>query len=1619
MFSLLSLLCLTFLCCSTTTFRRSLSFTFELLLPILTIVVLGIFSSNIYGAAQLKAKSTVSYVPLMTAQTAFIKFSESAAWILATVDYPFVYVGPDEGWESFKQYLTSARDEQGVALITEKHVSRFASRAALMDALVKTNPNIKYEETSIFLGVVETETLLADSVKADIARSRETQVNGVAFGSSHTFNSRVFTATVPAQASQPTTRTGDESAAMPSTLGSASHSAMSSSSGGGGVLHHVEIIQASSYTFREARAAAVMPTHASALPDVDTYSLRGVFTVVEGLRARLLRKYGAMTFVDPPVTPKATAASRAGSSGVSDDGDTDVLTVAAVALSLRFHVAGAPSLEGVALALLRRGDLGIATGITLAFFPPFLLLLTAILGERETKMYEMLRVTGISLSSLALSWCATYAITSTAVAAVSAVVAWVTLLPNTLPIIIFLPLWLASLNAIALALFLSATLRSIRAVQMVGAVVFALLCALYSAVESAAVTDATLPIKQTRGTLIILHALSPAGLMASMNWLLRRARESAGVSFYDVPVTNDGVSMLSIMTALATGAIVFFLLGVYLYAVEAHARNEKVHCSTLFAPFVSLGRALCACCCPRCCGGSSARHRRATQGGNSLLGVKHTESNGDYDDYDYDNAEEERLFSEPARHHPCAVIEPNSDIPIQAERKPSSLASPLAHGKMYYSTSSRGGSTRDLRSGSDSVDVSVARGHSSADSNGDQNRSANNFVDASVCDSHCHGDDPEIVRIRNLRKEYPDSNLVAVKRFNLDIHRGELFALLGHNGAGKSTILNTLTGMCSPTAGGARIDGVDIRYHNRAAAAAVAEADVDFGLGMNRNSSDARRWRRWRRRALLRGPSIGFCPQHDVLYPTLTPRDHFELFARLRGVPSDKRDAEVEKWLIALNLKGRGDGLQNDGASALAPTGGAKFAAAQAHTAHLPGRLGGRVIADAPVSTLSGGQRRCVSLGIALIGDPKLVILDEPTAGLDVAAQASVRALLQEQRRHRAILLTTHSMEEAEICDRIGILANGSLQTVGSSLFLKRTFGAGYVLFVSKAPEETLIETAARGKAAVAAAAAAMAVLEPTPEELAVEESTRVRLTPSGRRIARALSAVSAELVALSDVAGDMKFAIPIAAVSRLPDLLDMIERDKSALKVASFSVSVTPLSDVFFTVANAAVVDDDVPHAVVQIPSVKLRPEDSLVHSSKSSLQSYREAAASALAAPRANGRAGDADDSLDAVIVADSMLNLTQAELRGEIKGGEGATATQSDESHVATVKHMATRANNCLSTPLLSDAEPTMISNMCHKHVFTNTQPDCDRAIDNINKSSNDSIREVCSDSTTSGVSTNNGLNPSKTATLDHPNDAGADINGFFAHNDNLWLDDFAHRRLYGRSVFCDILRAMYSKRARISRRDCIPIFVQTLVPVAAVFACMMALYFAFAQPDPRETVDFTRSGLFSELPASPKAALTPLYEHSEGAALFTNEYARLSAADAALQPVVVTPREHIYADSCYNAFTYQEHTLQLIKGLVAPDFYGAVIAVCSAENMFLDTESSVFKSTSARTRGNIGAATASDFSAMVLMNTTVPDALILAQVDITNAMLKMVHDRSLAAAAVVASADGDNSTTAISN
>ena len=184
--------------------------------------------------------------------------------------------------------------------------------------------------------------------------------------------------------------------------------------------------------------------------------------------------------------------------------------------------------------------------------------------------------------------------------------------------------------------------------------------------------------------------------------------------------------------------------------------------------------------------------------------------------------------------------------------------------------------------------------------------------------------------------------------------------------------------------------------------------------------------------------------------------------------------------------------------------------------------------ADTQASQLSGGQKRKLSVGIALIGDPRLIFLDEPTAGVDPYSRRHLWDVLKKRKAGKVILLTTHFMDEADIlADRKAIMSHGTIRCYGSSLFLKNKFGLGYHLtMVLKSGNTNTVA----------------ALKEKVQESVPGAEQARL----FGREVS---------------------FVLPRDQVSKFPSLFHQVEDEiasQGSLGVSSYGVSMTTLEEVF-----------------------------------------------------------------------------------------------------------------------------------------------------------------------------------------------------------------------------------------------------------------------------------------------------------------------------------------------------------------------------------------------------------------------------------------------------------------------
>ena len=237
-----------------------------------------------------------------------------------------------------------------------------------------------------------------------------------------------------------------------------------------------------------------------------------------------------------------------------------------------------------------------------------------------------------------------------------------------------------------------------------------------------------------------------------------------------------------------------------------------------------------------------------------------------------------------------------------------------------------------------------------------------------------------IIEISELSKSFGDIH--AVKNISFDVKRGELFAFLGVNGAGKSTTISIICSILSKDSGRVIVDGCDI------------ERDSEKVKSI-----------------------LGVVFQSSLLDKALTVKENLEFRAALYNIYGKDFELRLDELCEMLDIR------------------------------ELLGRSVGK---------LSGGQRRKVDIARALLHSPKLLILDEPTTGLDPQTRRMVWELIDKLRRERdmTVLLTTHYMEEAADADRIIILDSGKIVASGTPVELKNAYTKDFVSIYTKDEEK-------------------------------------------------------------------------------------------------------------------------------------------------------------------------------------------------------------------------------------------------------------------------------------------------------------------------------------------------------------------------------------------------------------------------------------------------------------------------------------------------------------------------------------------------------------------------------------
>eukprot|EP01083_Nonionella_stella_P069834 186422_1 len=313
------------------------------------------------------------------------------------------------------------------------------------------------------------------------------------------------------------------------------------------------------------------------------------------------------------------------------------------------------------------------------------------------------------------------------------------------------------------------------------------------------------------------------------------------------------------------------------------------------------------------------------------------------------------------------------------------------------------------------------------------------------------------IELKGLTKCF--ESLTAVNEVDLHMVPGQVFGLLGHNGAGKTTIINVLTGLLEPTRGDATVCGMSIT-----------------------DNLDALR------------KIVGVCPQENILWPYMTAFEHLVFYAELKGVPKHELQPRCRAILDKIGLTDKMNTLSSE---------------------------------------LSGGMKRRLSFGMAMAGNPKVIILDEPTTGLDPESRRHIWDLIKELKRDRVIVLTTHMMDEADLLsDRIAVMSRGRIFACGTPLFLRTRFGHGYNLSLSVGAGD-------------------------------LESGTGHCVD----RILDSLHGYVAGARLFSESGRELRIQLPHSEVSNFPKMFDMLDSNGSDLGIASYGIAETNLEDVFLAI--------------------------------------------------------------------------------------------------------------------------------------------------------------------------------------------------------------------------------------------------------------------------------------------------------------------------------------------------------------------------------------------------------------------------------------------------------------------
>ncbi|XP_041074940.1 phospholipid-transporting ATPase ABCA1-like [Polyodon spathula] len=287
--------------------------------------------------------------------------------------------------------------------------------------------------------------------------------------------------------------------------------------------------------------------------------------------------------------------------------------------------------------------------------------------------------------------------------------------------------------------------------------------------------------------------------------------------------------------------------------------------------------------------------------------------------------------------------------------------------------------------------------------------------------------------------------------------------------------------------------------------------------------------------------NLGVCPQHNVLFDQLTVEEHVWFYARLKGLSEAEVKVEVEQIVLDVGLPNK---------------------------------------RKAKTSELSGGMQRKLSVALAFVGGSKVVILDEPTAGVDPYSRRGIWDLLLKYRHGRTIILSTHHMDEADILgDRIAIISHGKLCCVGSSLYLKNQLGTGYYLTLVKKDVEPSLSSCRNSSSTVSFIKKDDSVSQNSSDAgLGSDhesDTTIIDVSLISNLILKHVP--KARLV--EDFGHELTYILPYESAKdgAFVELFHEIDDRLSDLGISSYGVSDTTLEEIFLKVAEDSGVDVEI----------------------------------------------------------------------------------------------------------------------------------------------------------------------------------------------------------------------------------------------------------------------------------------------------------------------------------------------------------------------------------------------------------------------------------------------------------